>query len=268
MECHPDRTGNTKALSVRIEPVPSLPYSSFADFNRKIILLKLTPNWSILSHESLVVISCNSSEHLIPKYEIFVQPCLTFTLRTFGCMLTDDHSLYSKYKQSFANVTLTAFIKDLDSFELCQGVTVCSENTSNFVKHVIPKVFSFLEYMKFIEKPRFHQNQYLRSGKCALLIKEKICSNCCKQLASLTYESKRRDSRMSQPAKLTAPISMTSPLRVKLALQESRLKCRKGNPQWYTKLISQSVLHQLFMIDIQFLLVNVDLKLVICHVCT
>ena len=43
-----------EALSVRIEPVPSLPYSSFADFNRKIALLKLTPNWSILSHESLV----------------------------------------------------------------------------------------------------------------------------------------------------------------------------------------------------------------------
>ena len=32
---------------------------------------------------------------------------------------------------------------------------------------------------------------------------------------------------MSQAAKLKAPISMTSPVRVKLTLQESRLKCRK-----------------------------------------
>ena len=107
------REQHASSASFESPPTASLVYKSLREFLERIGKLKLGACWHILSSESLVTISSYSTEHLIPKYEIFVESSLRFSLRVFGWMLTEDHDIYTKYERSFGNVTLTSFIQEL-----------------------------------------------------------------------------------------------------------------------------------------------------------
>ena len=83
---------------------------------------------------------------MLPKYEIFVEPSLRFTLRIFGWMLEKDHELYTRYDRSFVNIT-SNFLKDIDNYTLCQGMKIPDPKaTLTLKKHIIPKQFFFAEY--------------------------------------------------------------------------------------------------------------------------
>ena len=166
--------------------------------------------------------------YTLPQFEIFVESSLHFYVRVCGWMLTDDHELYKKYERSFANSTLSDFIQDIEQYILCEGVTIPDPKISaNIQKHVIPKTFSFLE---FLNQPmsRVHQDEFSRSMDCLLLINNnKSCLKCSRYSANLSYEKNRKDIRLKEPAKLNAPIKFTSPERIKLTLQAQRLKCKQ-----------------------------------------
>ena len=154
------------------------------------------------------VITCASSEYLIPKFEIFVDQSLSFTLRTFGWMLSDDHELYSNYNRSFLNVTLSNFISHLNQFNLCNGLTTPDPSKElNFQKHVIPKTFNYSNYQQLLFKPRTHQDEYYRSNNCKLLLSnqsssESICSFCCSAHQRFTFQKNKKVAALNQPAKL------------------------------------------------------------------
>ena len=85
-------------------------YSSFIDFQTRVNKLKLPTHWNIFHTDSLSTITFLTEDTLLPKFELFVEPCLKFSLRVFGWMLTNDHEIYTKYNRSFLNVTLSSFI--------------------------------------------------------------------------------------------------------------------------------------------------------------
>ena len=85
-------------------------YNDFNDFTNRIVKLSLSSCWEFRIQNTSAVITCVSSEYLIPKFEIFVDQSLSFTLRTFGWMLSEEHELYSMYDRSFLYVTLSNFI--------------------------------------------------------------------------------------------------------------------------------------------------------------
>ena len=87
---------------------------------------------------------------------------------------------------------------------------------------------SFLQYQNSSPQSRYNQEEYLRSGNCSLLINgNKPCSSCQNHGAQYIYESKRKEIRLNQPAKLKTPVKFTSPERIKLTLQQHRLKCKQ-----------------------------------------
>ena len=88
---------------------PDTCYSSFFQFKSRLSKLKLAHPWFISYSDSLVTINCPTTDTLLPKYEIFVEPSLRFTLRSFGWMLEKEHELYTRYDRSFVNVTLSNF---------------------------------------------------------------------------------------------------------------------------------------------------------------
>ena len=59
------------------------------------------------------------------------------------------------------------------------------------------------------------------------MISENPCSSCCSCSTNIIYETNRKESRLKVPAKLNAPIKFTSPDRIKLTLQDHRLKCKQ-----------------------------------------
>ena len=87
------------------------------------------------SGKKLCHASFKISDYVLPKFEIFVEDSLYFTIRVFVWMLMDDHELYTKYQKSILNVTFSKFIVDLAQLQLCNGIqtpdpvnALCSKN--------------------------------------------------------------------------------------------------------------------------------------------
>ena len=57
------------------------------------------------------------------------------------------------------------------------------------------------------------------------------CFSCLSLGENFICESKRKVVRLKEPAKLTAPVSFTSSVRLKLTLQQNRLRCKQLEQQ-------------------------------------
>ena len=80
----------------------------------------------------------------------------------YGWMSSDDYKLYVTYNRSLVNVTLSKVITHLI---LCGGITAPDpEKKITFQKHIIPKMFSYIEYRQLSYKPRSHEDDYFRSN--------------------------------------------------------------------------------------------------------
>ena len=105
-----------------------------------------------------VVITILLANLILPKYEIFVDDSLRFTVRVFGWILSEDHDLYKQYSQSFLNVTLSTFTFLLERYVLCEGIQVPNISKGlRFQKHVILKKFNYHGYQQLAFKPHLNQ---------------------------------------------------------------------------------------------------------------
>ena len=110
----------------------------------------------------------------------------------------------------------------IKSYFICKGVS-CTYNTNNkIIRHSVPKLYDPL----FNEALLFSSYEVYRHADCTLLVnKTEICEICnsVEKLASKVSIAKIK--RLRIPAKPKAPVSLTSPDRIKLTLQDQRLKC-------------------------------------------
>ena len=205
-------------------------YKNFFEFVNRIGKLSLGNCWKIKIHDTFASISYVSQEYVLPKFEIYVDNSLSFSLRIFGWMLSDDHELYSIFKRSFENVTLSNFILKLNEYDICKGIDVPDPKKYFSTQiHVLSKVFDYNDYQLLQFKPRLCQDVYYRSNICKVMIKsdKKSCLHCCSAHHQINSSVNRKSSVSSQPAKKNAPVKFTSPGRLKLTLQANRLKCKQ-----------------------------------------
>ena len=97
-------------------------YKEFNDFKTRILELKLGNCWNVIVNEKDILITYIEEESVTPKYDIYVDCSLGFSIRAYCWFLNDDHFLYKRYKRSFFNVTLSAIINELQTLKLCKGV--------------------------------------------------------------------------------------------------------------------------------------------------
>eukprot|EP00794_Sanderia_malayensis_P015485 gene15485-17063_t len=151
--------------------------------------------------------------------EVIVDESLGYTCAAYGFLLPDDHALYKEQKRSITNTTISKFVKDLSNHKLCPGVA--DIKSDELITHHIP---CQLEIDK--NGDSFQQaKSFSRAQNCLLLTRNGgICSTC----AIFTERAKKnqifKQSKNNIPAHANAPLSQTHPNRVKLALQEERMK--------------------------------------------
>ena len=98
--------------------------------------------------------------------------------------------------------------------------------------HAIPKTF---EPFTSMQVTPLNQTVIRRCNQCDVLTNLHVCSHC----TSFEQKSKKKKEKMSkrkletlqQPAKLNAPISLTSPERLKLTIQNYRLENKELQAQ-------------------------------------
>ena len=126
-----------QALSPPLSPYV---YKDFNEFTHRIVKLSLDNCWEVKLQNNLAILNYVTANYVMPKFQIFIEQSLSFSLRVYGWMLTEDHELYVMHNRSFLNVTLSNFIQRLENYVLCDGITTPDPNKEcSFQKHVIPK---------------------------------------------------------------------------------------------------------------------------------
>ena len=152
---------------------------------------------------------------MVPEYELIIDSLLSFSGRSFAWCLPCNHILYYNYNRSMNNITVSNLIILLDSFKMCTGVKMF---TSGIIPHVIQNVFN-INYQNNLFP--IDQNVYYRSKDCKLLLSDGDVSSDCTIIQK--YENNCANKKKAcEPAKLKAPISVTSPERIKLTLKMHR----------------------------------------------
>ena len=146
---------------------------------------------------------------------------LNFIVRIFAWDLPGVHNIYEDNHASVNNITLSNLIWTLGQYKVCQGISINS-HSSQVKKHCIPKIFS-------PTTPTSEQSEYNRAKSCLLLVQNLNSCNECTRLnnsigSSTRKEMKRKSAAILEPAKPKAPISLTSPEKIKLTLQHYRIE--------------------------------------------
>ena len=104
--------------------------------------------------------------------------------------------------------------------QICPGLQ--DQFIGGCIEHAVPKLFSVSDSAA----GPLHQSKWYRPLSCLLLIPESSekCAECIIVESREKVSLKRKRDNLNAPAKLKAPISFTSPERVKLTLQNYRLE--------------------------------------------
>ena len=194
-------------------------YKSYEDFKSRVASLKLN-GWQTSSHENYMSFFYYDQIHSVPKYEIYVDECLSYSLRCLLWSIPKKHELYHMFNNSVENTTIYNLCSLLSSSKLCPGLT---ENFSGTcIEHIVPHIFT-CNKTSFNSSPLF-QTKWYRPVDCLVLVSKEVdkCSECAAAEKRENISLKRKQINMSIPAKTKAPITLTSPERMKLTVQELR----------------------------------------------
>ena len=149
---------------------PSPSFQDFQDFKNRFIKLSLNDLWQFELSENLVIATLKSTDHVLTKFEVYIDNTLTFSLRVYGWMLPQNHELYSEFNKSFHNVTYSNFAAYVRQFILCKGIlTPDPEKLMNCQKHVMPKIFNYHKYLESFFKKKVHQDDFFRPNSCEII---------------------------------------------------------------------------------------------------
>lgn len=199
-------------------------YRNFPDFCKRVQALKSMRQWSVEVEEDRVVFKKTEASLCLPELELIVDDSLGFTIIAYGWQLPDDHILYTEHLRSMKNIKLSDLVEELTQGYIVYPGIEQSEMNSNIIHHVIPKSVDPLT-CDHHEAQNFAYKEYWRSRKCQLLVQSvEHCPSCREQSYTGERARQAKQRRISQPAHLYAPVSKTTPERLKLTLREQRLR--------------------------------------------
>ena len=214
------------------QPVNVTCYKSYDEFKVKTNKLKL-PGWQMTDHSNFMTFFHYDSVHSVPKFEIYVDEQLNFRARCYLWSLPATHDVYTNFQKSVKNITISNLMNIVSSYGFCPGLS--HEFSAACTQHSVPKVFN-LDMNESSAATLLHESKWFRSPSCLLLISNELsrCQLCDaaekKELLSL----KRKSNNLMSPAKLKAPISLTSPERIVLTMQNLRQENKQLQEQLET----------------------------------
>ena len=89
-------------------------YKNFAEMYKRVATLKGLSEWNSKTNSDRIVLKKVVEPCILPEIEIVIDDSLGFTVKVFGCFMSEDHSVYGHYMRSICNITIQGLIKELD----------------------------------------------------------------------------------------------------------------------------------------------------------
>lgn len=215
---------------------PNKFYKGFDDLKTRIKGLKTIQEWTVEQRTDRVILRKMENDLQLPKFEVTIDDSLGYAVNIYGWFLPEDHELYISTLRSVNNITVSDLVKQLEGLNICPGVSP-TELTSKVTAHVVPKavdpMFSCDSDNDDESLDLYPKKQFWRTTGCSLLCSHmESCCPTCKEYSHQEHLTvKARQRRLSEPAHVKAPVSGTSSERLKLTLQNQRLKCAELEQQ-------------------------------------
>lgn len=194
-------------------------YKSLDEFRTRFEKLQLSVSgeWIMRhSRENTIYLEKSDMTYIIPKYQIIIESDLTFNILVYNWLVPKNNKLHETFGSSFKNVTLSVLVNALEKMLICEGV---SYQTDVILSHTVSQIYTVNSNSDPIKSKTF-----LRPKECLILDSTEKCAVCIKKEASHSQYLKRKSERLTEPAKLQAPISSTSSARLKLTMQGYRIE--------------------------------------------
>ena len=202
-------------------------YKSIDDITKRIFELKTLSDWVINCETNSITLKLSDPNFIIPKITVVIDDSLAYTIECYGWRLREDDEIYKRYKRNLQNVTVSNLIHVINLYDFCKG-TNANEISGKLRAHVIMKTETFsTDETDELSIDPFPSVAFMRSVNCQLLVNNDVCYACKTYSQSHFQDQSIKSKRLHEPAKLKAPISKTAPQRIKLTLQQSRLKCKQ-----------------------------------------
>ena len=188
------------------------------NLKKLISLLKLPDGWHISDKQNHKFQKCKSYE--ISSIDIYVGEELEFIIRVFSWCIQLNHEIYTKYKKTMKNITLSNLITVASYYNICSGIKGEQAKKQPFV----------ILYQKLLIFLRISLLHFIKLLSTVLLLIDKpneSCRNCIKfkrNALSTTKELLKREEKKIAPAKTNTPISQTSSERLKVTIHTYRME--------------------------------------------
>ena len=213
----------SRTIVREIEKKSTLLYKNFLDFCKRVRGLKSIKDWNVKYLSDRIIFKKVADPYLLPELEVIVDDSLGFTVKSYACYLPEDHPVYAEHRRTIRDTAIGKLLKQLEGYFLCDGVDVV-DMTSQLFHHIIP-----IDGNSLVDdqKQQFAHKSYWRSQGCWMMCEkeESVCTSCTDYLMCANSSSKAKARRSSKPAHVKAPVSKTDPQRLKLTLQNQRLRC-------------------------------------------
>lgn len=210
-----EKRATAAAVSVKSITQDPVCYKSFPDFLQRITKLKLK-GWVINNKDNFVSITKHDGLHVPAKFEINVNKDLKLKILCYNWLIPEQNELIKKHESSMKNTTLSTLLYEIENMKICEGV---SYKTDKIISHSIPKVNAPCQHPDPISYTTFN-----RPSECLLLSGQNQCFTCAQKYQQHLQYLKRKESKRKEPAKPNAPVSLTSPDRLKASLQSYRIE--------------------------------------------
>ncbi|XP_065673608.1 uncharacterized protein LOC136090694 [Hydra vulgaris] len=188
---------------------------------------KLKLDWFVSYDENFISFKSFQTFSLVPHLEVVVGCSLEFFVIVFGWTLPDDHHLYKEFFRSVRHISISKLLNKVKSLQMCNGITcdlVDCNKDSNLINHSVPHKFDFNNEK---EVP-FKANDYKRHKDCYVINTDnEKCVKCSIFEINFNKSKASTSKKLDQPAHLNAPLSVTHPNRIKLALMKERSENKK-----------------------------------------
>ena len=128
--------------------------------------------------------------------------------------ISSNHEIYSTYGSSLKNITVSNLIKYIREVNICPGLL--HNYAGSCIEHSVPRTFNITEYNQSSSHYPLLQSKWYRSPSCIALIDSALntCGSCSVAETKESLSLKRKKGNLELPAKVKAPVSLTSPERM------------------------------------------------------
>ena len=127
-------------------------YADLHEFKKRISSLKLPDDWQMSDKQNHIFQKSKSYE--ISSMDIYVGEDLEFIIRVYSWCIPLDHEIYTKYKKTMKNITLSNLIKVISYYNICSGIKDDQAKKQPFVK--IPLRIPLFHLIKSLSTVQFH----------------------------------------------------------------------------------------------------------------